>query len=65
MPPVRFHGLVDGCHLRHGGCRWTNRSTVLPVHVAALYADRVLPGLGWPDDPDLTKVVPALLRRLS
>ena len=39
-------------------------STVLPVHVAALYADRVLPGLGWPDDPDLTKVVPALLRRL-
>jgi hypothetical protein len=39
-------------------------STVLPVHVAALYAGRVLPGLGWPDDPDLTKVVPALLRRL-
>jgi hypothetical protein len=39
-------------------------STVLPVHVAALYADRVLPGLGWPDDPDLTRVVPALLRRL-
>jgi hypothetical protein len=39
-------------------------STVLPVHVAALYAERVLPGLGWPDDPDLTKVVPALLRRL-
>jgi hypothetical protein len=39
-------------------------STVLPIHVAALYADRVLPGLGWPDDPDLTKVVPALLRRL-
>jgi hypothetical protein len=39
-------------------------STVLPVHVAALYAERVLPGLGWPDDPVLTKVVPALLRRL-
>jgi hypothetical protein len=39
-------------------------SIVLPVHVAALYAERVLPGLGWPDDPDLTKVVPALLRRL-
>jgi hypothetical protein len=40
-------------------------STVLPVHVAALYADRVLPGLGWPDDPDVTGVVPALLRRLA
>ena len=39
-------------------------STVLPVHVAGLYAERVLPGLGWPDDPDLTRVVPVLLRRL-
>jgi hypothetical protein len=39
-------------------------SAVLPVHVAALYADRVLPGLGWPDDPDVTGAVPAMLRRL-
>jgi hypothetical protein len=39
-------------------------STILPVHAAALYADRVLPGLGWPDDPDVTGVVPAMLRRL-
>jgi hypothetical protein len=39
-------------------------TTILPVHAAALYADRVLPGLGWPDDPDVTVVVPAMLRRL-
>jgi hypothetical protein len=39
-------------------------SSVLPVHVASLCADRVLPGLGWPDDPDVTGVAPAMLRRL-
>lgn len=39
-------------------------SIVLPVHVASLCADRVLPGLGWPDDPDVTGVAPAMLRRL-
>ena len=39
-------------------------TTILPVHTAALYTDRVLPGLGWPDDPDVTGVVPAMLRRL-
>jgi Phosphotransferase enzyme family len=39
-------------------------SMVLPVHVARLCADRVLPGLGWPDDPDVTGVAPAMLRRL-
>ncbi len=40
-------------------------STVLPVHEAALYADRVLPSLGWPDDPDVTGLVPSMLRRLA
>ena len=39
-------------------------STVLPVHIASLCAERVLPGLGWPDDPDVTGVAPAMLRRL-
>lgn len=39
-------------------------STVLPVHVARLCAERVLPGLGWPDDPSITGVAPAMLRRL-
>jgi hypothetical protein len=39
-------------------------SIVLPVHIANLCADRVLPGLGWPDDPDVTAVAPAMLRRL-
>jgi hypothetical protein len=37
---------------------------VLPLHVARLCADRVLPGLGWTDDPDITGVAPAMLRRL-
>ncbi len=36
--------------------------TVLPLHVAALYADRVLPGLGT--DPDQVDVVPRTLRTL-
>ena len=35
---------------------------VLPLHVAALYADRVLPSLG--PDPDVMGVVPRALRSI-
>jgi hypothetical protein len=51
-------GLDDGRHALELA------STVLPIHVANLCAERVLSGLGWPDDPDVTGVAPAMLRRL-
>jgi hypothetical protein len=57
--------VASGAISAEAGRRALDLATgILPVHAASLYADRVLPGLGWPDDADVTGVVPAMLRRL-